>query len=99
MPQPATHVASGRQQYLLAMLGGFLTYRGLLGVIFLASLQGSVVGLTLKGLTGRAGPAAPPKLPPTEGQAANPGAQDETDRGPHLDPRTWGYVCSVVKLI
>ena len=50
----------GGDKYLLALLGGFLTYKCLLGVIFLSAFQGSIVGLLLKAFTGRAGPAAPP---------------------------------------
>jgi len=47
----------GGDKYLLAMLGAFLSYRPLLGLIFLASFQGAVVGLLLLGIVGRAGPA------------------------------------------
>src|SRR3954468_24357409 len=47
----------GGDKYLLALIGAFLTYRPLLGVVFLASLQGAVVGVALLVLRGRAGPA------------------------------------------
>ncbi len=47
----------GGDKYLLAMLGAFLGYKALLGVVFLASLQGAMVGLVLLFLLGRAGPA------------------------------------------
>jgi leader peptidase (prepilin peptidase)/N-methyltransferase len=50
----------GGDKYLLALIGAFLTYRALLGVVFLASLQGAVVGSILLALSGRAGPAPPP---------------------------------------
>jgi leader peptidase (prepilin peptidase) / N-methyltransferase len=47
----------GGDKYLLALIGAFLTYRPLLGVVFLASLQGALVGLALIAARGRAGPA------------------------------------------
>src|SRR5262249_14309155 len=40
-----------------ALIGAFLTYRPLLGVVFLASLQGALVGVALLWVRGRAGPA------------------------------------------
>src|SRR5215472_6969028 len=49
----------GGDKYLLALIGAFLAYRALLGVVFLASLQGAVVGSILLALFGRAGPAPP----------------------------------------
>jgi leader peptidase (prepilin peptidase)/N-methyltransferase len=51
----------GGDKYLLAMIGAFLTYRSLLGVVFLASLQGALVGSILLMLRGRAGPASRPE--------------------------------------
>ncbi len=54
----------GGDKYLLAMLGAFLTYRALLGLVFLASLQGAIVGSILLVLFGRAGPALAPEEPP-----------------------------------
>jgi len=51
----------GGDKYLLAMIGAFLTYRSLLGVVFLASLQGALVGSILLAVHGRAGPAPPPE--------------------------------------
>ncbi|HYV49943.1 MAG TPA: prepilin peptidase [Myxococcaceae bacterium] len=47
----------GGDKYLLALIGAFLTYRPLLGVVFLASLQGALVGVALLVWRGRAGPA------------------------------------------
>jgi leader peptidase (prepilin peptidase)/N-methyltransferase len=47
----------GGDKDLLALIGAFLTYKPLLGVVFLASLQGSIVGLLLLAIRGRAGPA------------------------------------------
>jgi leader peptidase (prepilin peptidase)/N-methyltransferase len=43
-------------KYLVAMLGAFLTWRALLGILLFASLQGAVVGIVMLLLTGRAGP-------------------------------------------
>ncbi|MFP2927898.1 prepilin peptidase [Pyxidicoccus sp. 3LG] len=43
-------------KYLVAMLGAFLTWRALLGILLFASLQGAVVGILMLALTGRAGP-------------------------------------------
>jgi leader peptidase (prepilin peptidase)/N-methyltransferase len=51
-------------KYLLALLGGFLGWRSLLGVIFLSSFQASIVGITLLLLRGRAGPAPRKNVPP-----------------------------------
>ncbi len=45
---------------LLALIGAFLTWKPLLGVIFLSSLQGAVVGSVMLLLHGRAGPAPAP---------------------------------------
>ncbi|OJH35416.1 prepilin peptidase [Cystobacter ferrugineus] len=50
---------------LLALIGAFLTWKPLLGVIFLSSLQGAVVGSVMLLLHGRAGPAPAPESPPT----------------------------------
>jgi leader peptidase (prepilin peptidase)/N-methyltransferase len=47
-------------KYLLALLGSFLSWRALLGIIFLSSLQASIVGILLIKLRGRAGPAPKP---------------------------------------
>jgi leader peptidase (prepilin peptidase)/N-methyltransferase len=46
----------GGDKYLLALIGAFLTYRPLLGVVLLSSLQGALVGLAMVVLRGRAGP-------------------------------------------
>lgn len=66
----------GGDKYLLALIGAFLTYQPLLGVVFLASLQGAAVGLALLLLTGRAGPAHRPLDPsdtsPADAPAATP---------------------------
>ncbi|WP_343213402.1 prepilin peptidase [Archangium violaceum] len=47
----------GGDKFLLALIGAFLGWKVLLGVIFLSSLQGAVVGSLLLLIRGRAGPA------------------------------------------
>ncbi len=58
----------GGDKFLVALLGAFLTWRSLLGIIFLSSLQGALVGGLLLLTTGRAGPAPQQEAPaqPTE---------------------------------
>jgi leader peptidase (prepilin peptidase)/N-methyltransferase len=65
----------GGDKHLLALIGAFLTWKALLGVIFLSSFQGAVVGSLLLLVRGRAGPApesedstepAPGERPPGE---------------------------------
>ncbi|WP_309897037.1 prepilin peptidase [Archangium sp.] len=51
----------GGDKYLLALIGAFLTWKALLGVIFLSSLQGAVVGMVMLLVRGRAGPAPEPE--------------------------------------
>ena len=65
---------------LLALIGAFLTWKALLGVIFLSSLQGAVVGSLLLLTRGRAGPAPvppgePSPVPPEGPVPALPGEQ------------------------
>jgi leader peptidase (prepilin peptidase)/N-methyltransferase len=68
----------GGDKYLLALIGAFLSYRALLAVVFLSSLQGALVGVLLLVGRGRAGPEPPPpaaSAPPTpapEGAAKEP---------------------------
>lgn len=54
-------------KYLLALLGAFLGWRALVGVLFLSSVQGAVFGVLSLALRGRAGPDGPPPLQPTPG--------------------------------
>lgn len=65
----------GGDKFLLALLGAFLTFRPLIGVVFLASVQGALVGTALLLVRGRAGPA-PPVAPKEEE------AEDEWVPGP-----------------
>lgn len=79
----------GGDKYLLAMLGAFLTYRPLFGVIFLASLQGAAFGIARLLLTGRAGPAepAPAQAAGPEGDVPLPPPPAETEPPPTLSLR------------
>jgi len=72
----------GGDKYLLALIGAFLTYRALLGVVFLASVQGAAVGSVLLALYGRAGPAPPETepLPPPADPSDPPGPATELER-------------------
>ncbi|WP_095982633.1 prepilin peptidase [Melittangium boletus] len=58
---------------LLALIGAFLSWKALLGVIFLSSLQGAVVGSVMLLIYGRAGPA------PEEDTDAAPAPTPEAD--------------------
>jgi leader peptidase (prepilin peptidase)/N-methyltransferase len=81
----------GGDKYLLAMLGAFLTYKSLLGLVFLSSLQGALVGVVMLLVRGRAGPeyqplgegAPPGERPPQEVSPATPVSAAV---GPELSP-------------
>jgi leader peptidase (prepilin peptidase)/N-methyltransferase len=60
---------------LLALIGAFLTWKVLLAVIFLSSLQGAVVGSLLLLFRGRAGPAPEPGTPMAPPPATAPGTE------------------------
>ncbi len=66
----------GGDKYLLALLGAFLGWKSLLGIIFLASFQGAVIGSLLLLLRGRAGPA------PAEAPTPGTGEEDDWEPGP-----------------
>jgi leader peptidase (prepilin peptidase)/N-methyltransferase len=74
----------GGDKYLLAMLGAFLTYKALLGVILLSSIQAVIVGLTLIAIYGRAGPAPnwTPGEPAPTGDGEDLGFDDGWKPGP-----------------
>ncbi|WP_407741795.1 prepilin peptidase [Hyalangium sp.] len=88
-------------KYLVAMLGAFLSWRTLLGVLFLSSLQGAVVGVLLIALTGRAGPrsesapaeSSPPPEPGAESPSPESGAQspEEEDKPLPELTMTWEF--------
>lgn len=74
----------GGDKYLLALLGAFLGYRALLGLVFLASVQGAIAGSVLLLAFGRAGPApaqGKPQPPPAVGAAPISGAADAPAAG------------------
>lgn len=67
----------GGDKFLLALIGAFLTWKPLLGVIFLSSFQGAVVGVVMLLIHGRAGPAPAPEAPTTPPPATEPGSGPE----------------------
>jgi leader peptidase (prepilin peptidase)/N-methyltransferase len=77
----------GGDKYLLAMIGAFLTYRALLAVVFLASLQGALVGTILLVLFGRAGPAPPVGAEPEQRASESP-PQSAPDAATGQSPKT-----------
>jgi leader peptidase (prepilin peptidase)/N-methyltransferase len=68
----------GGDKFLVALLGAFLSWKALLGIIFLSSLQGAVVGVLLISLTGRAGPRSESQDDSPQG-SSDPGAQEEEE--------------------
>lgn len=79
----------GGDKFLMALLGAFLTWKPLLAVLFLSSLQGALVGGLLLFITGRAGPAPSPPQPAGEGeqpQAAPMAVQGDTPPGGAAEP-------------
>lgn len=79
----------GGDKWLLAMLGGFLTWKMLLGIIFLSSLQGALVGSLLLLVRGRAGPAAEPapaEPPHKEKPKADPAKKVDEDEEDDWQP-------------
>lgn len=67
----------GGDKFLVALLGAFLGWRSLLGILFFSSLQGAVVGIALLLLTGRAGP---------RGAESSPEPSEATPPGPAPSP-------------
>jgi leader peptidase (prepilin peptidase)/N-methyltransferase len=59
-------------KYLLAMIGAQLGWRSILGVVLLASVQGSIVGVARMLATGRAGPSAPNTVSDTADEDPEP---------------------------
>lgn len=77
----------GGDKFLVAMLGAFLSWKALLGILFLSSLQGAVVGVLLIALTGRAGPRSESQDNSRQG-SADPGEKEEEE--PELT-MTWEF--------
>ncbi|EPX63190.1 Leader peptidase (Prepilin peptidase) [Cystobacter fuscus DSM 2262] len=71
---------------LLALIGAFLTWKPLLGIIFLSSLQGAVVGSVMLLLHGRAGPAPSPESPPTPSEQPSPGTDSPSPEASDVAP-------------
>jgi leader peptidase (prepilin peptidase) / N-methyltransferase len=69
-------------KWLMLLVGAFLGYRPLFGVLLLSNVQGALVGGALLLVHGRAGPAAP--------RPGAPGAEDDWVPGPtHLPFGPW----------
>jgi leader peptidase (prepilin peptidase) / N-methyltransferase len=58
-PDPTEAFGAG-DKWILLLVGSFLGWRSLFGVLFLSAVQGALVGAVLLGVQGRAGTAAPP---------------------------------------
>ncbi|MBU8895978.1 prepilin peptidase [Corallococcus sp. M34] len=78
----------GGDKFLVALLGAFLSWRALLGILFFSSLQGAVVGVALLALTGRAGPSGEPA--PEAATDAAPSEGEESPAEPELK-MTWEF--------
>jgi leader peptidase (prepilin peptidase)/N-methyltransferase len=76
----------GGDKYLLALIGAFLTWKPLLGVIFLSSLQGAVVGMVMLLIRGRAGPAPGPETSADSTTTSDPGTPPVTSDPTTADP-------------
>lgn len=77
-------------KWLLALLGAFLGWQVLLGIILLSSLQGAVVGIILLKVRGRAGPA--PQIPAAhaaESDTSVPGGMKTGSSNPNDDDDDW----------
>lgn len=61
----------GGDKFLVALLGAFLSWKSLLGILFLSSLQGAVVGVLMLRLTGRAGPRSEDEPEPKSSREAD----------------------------
>ena len=75
----------GGDKFLVAMLGAFLSWKALLGILFLSSLQGAVVGMGMIALTGRAGPRTE-----SEPEPGPEGSPEEQAPEPELT-MTWEF--------
>lgn len=71
----------GGDKYLLAGIGSYLGWQSLLGVVFLSSLQGALIGLAMIAIYGRAGPDAA-ETPPEGDVPHDPQFEDDWKPGP-----------------
>ncbi|MCK8497081.1 prepilin peptidase [Myxococcus fulvus] len=78
----------GGDKFLVALLGAFLSWRALLGILFLSSIQGAVVGIALLALTGRAGPSEQPPAPDAPPSPTGSGPTPAADTAPASDVAT-----------
>ncbi len=69
----------GGDKFLLALLGGFLGWQALLGIVFLSSMQGALIGGLLLAIRGRAGPAPAPEPTPKPAQKNEEEGDEEDD--------------------
>ncbi len=81
-------------KWLVALLGAFLGWQPLFGLVLLSNVQGAVVGSALLLLRGRAGPQAPSVTAPEVAtpHPAKPGREEEDDWSPgptHLPFGPW----------
>jgi leader peptidase (prepilin peptidase) / N-methyltransferase len=68
-------------KWLAALLGGFLGWQPLFGVVLLSNVQGALVGSILLLVRGRAGPApAPARVPPGGGASPVEGKKPRTQQ-------------------
>lgn len=76
----------GGDKFLLALLGAFLTWKAVLGIIFLSSFQGALVGGLMLMIKGRAGPTPAPELEkpaePPAGEVPHDEDEDDWEPGP-----------------
>ncbi|QSQ23857.1 prepilin peptidase [Pyxidicoccus parkwayensis] len=72
-------------KYLVAMLGAFLSWRALLGILLFASMQGAVVGILMLLFTGRAGP----RTEETPAAKEEPAGEPDGDEPPLT--MTWDF--------
>ena len=66
----------GGDKFLLALIGAFLTWKVLIGVIFLASLQGAIFGIAMILIHGRANTDVEPEKSEPEKPEADPKAEE-----------------------
>jgi leader peptidase (prepilin peptidase)/N-methyltransferase len=77
-------------KYLFALIGAFLGWQALLGVLLLASLQGSLFGIA-RLYANRKKEAAPPPSPPVSPGATEPAPVPEPDAAP-VYTMTWEFL-------